>query len=65
MNLLNELKKSYKLRGMPGILSLFRCNEFNKLNYTGARMLDTVYHLISLFGIKTLRFLHYVRDVVF
>ena len=33
MNLLNELRKSDKMRGLPSILSLFR-NEFNKLNNT-------------------------------
>ena len=37
MNLLNELGKSYQIRGLPSILSLFR-NEFNKLYNTGARM---------------------------
>ena len=34
------------MRGLPSILSLFR-NEFNKFNYTGARMLDTIYHMTS------------------
>ena len=36
-NLLNELGKSDKMRGLPIILSLF-CNKFNKFNNTGARM---------------------------
>ena len=49
LNLLNELRKNHKMRGLPSILSLFR-NEFNKLNNTGARMLDSIYHM-------TLRFL--------
>ena len=31
LNLLNELGKSDKMRGLPSILSLFR-NEFNKFN---------------------------------
>ena len=31
------------MRGVLFILSLFR-NEFNKLNNTGARMLDSIYH---------------------
>ena len=39
LNLLNELGKSDKMRGLPSILLLFR-NEFNKFNNTGARMLD-------------------------
>ena len=32
------------MRGLPSILSLFR-NEFNKFNITGARMLDSIYHM--------------------
>ena len=43
-NLLNELRKRYKLRGLQSILSLFR-NEFNKFNNTRARMLDSIYHM--------------------
>ena len=49
LNLLNELWKRDKMRGLPSILSLFR-NEFNKFNNTRARMLDSIYHM-------TLRFL--------
>ena len=37
LNLLNELGKSDKMRGLPSILSFFR-NEFNKFNKTRARM---------------------------
>ena len=37
LNLLNELRKRDKMRGLPSILSLFR-NEFNKFNKTRARM---------------------------
>ena len=33
LNLLNELGKRDKMRGLPSILSLFR-NEFNKFNNT-------------------------------
>ena len=43
LNLLNDLRKSDKMRGLPSILSLFR-NEFNKFNNTGARMLNSIYH---------------------
>ena len=39
LNLLNELRKKGKMRGLLNILSLFR-NEFNKFNNTRARMLD-------------------------
>ena len=42
-NLLNELRKSDKMRGLQRILSLFR-NELNKFNNTGALMLDSIYH---------------------
>ena len=35
LNLLNELGKRDKMRGLPSILSLFR-NQFNKFNITGA-----------------------------
>ena len=42
--LLNELRKSDKMRGLPSILSLF-CNEFNKLNNTRARISDSIYHM--------------------
>ena len=44
LNLLNELRKRDKMRGLPSILSLFH-NEFNKFNNTGARMLDSFYHM--------------------
>ena len=44
LNLLNELWKSDKTRGLPGISSLF-CNEFNKFDKTGARMLDSIHHM--------------------
>ena len=48
LNLLNELKKSDKMRGSQSILSLFR-NELNKFNNTRARMLDSIYHMTSRF----------------
>ena len=46
LNLLNELGKRDKMRGLPSILSLFR-NEFNKFNNTRVRMLDSIYHMIK------------------
>ena len=56
LNLLNELGKKDKMRGLPSILSLFR-NEFNKFNNTRARMLDSIYHMTntlkSHFTVKT------------
>ena len=42
LNLLNKLRKSDKMRGLPSILSLFR-NTLNKFNNTGARILDSIY----------------------
>ena len=44
LNLLNELRKNNKMWGLPSILLLFH-NEFNKLNNTGAWMLDFIYHM--------------------
>ena len=44
LNLFNKLRKRDKLCVLPSILSLFR-NEFNKFNNTGARMLDSIYHM--------------------
>ena len=67
LNLLNELWKRDKMRGLSSILSLFR-NEFNNFNNTGARMLDYNYHmtlalfLFHIFCVKTLGFCH-MRDV--
>ena len=44
LNLLKEMRKRDKMRGLPSILSLFR-NQFNKFNYMGARTLDSIYHM--------------------
>ena len=44
LNLLKELGKRDKMRGLQSISSLFR-NEFNKFNNTRARMLDSIYHM--------------------
>ena len=67
LNLLNELGKIDKMRGLPSILSLFR-NEFNKFNNTRARMLDSIYHMTNSlkfhFWRKNVLFCHYVRNVV-
>ena len=63
LNLSNEFGKRDKMRGLPSILSLFR-NKFNKFNKTGARMLDSFYHITlkllknHIFGVKTSRFCH-------
>ena len=46
LNLLNELGKRDKMRGLSSILSFFH-NEFNKFNNTGARMLDSIYNMTS------------------
>ena len=46
LNLLNELGKRDKMRGLPSILSLFR-NKFNKFNNTRARILDSIYHITN------------------
>ena len=44
LNLLNELGKRDKMRGLSSILSFFR-NDFNKFNNTRARMLVSIYHM--------------------
>ena len=63
VNLLNQLGKSDKMRGLPSILSLFR-KEFNEFNNTEAQMLDSIYHMTfkllknHIFGMKTSGFCH-------
>ena len=44
LNLLNELGRRDKMRGLSSILSLF-LNEFDKFNNTRARVLDFIYHM--------------------
>ena len=50
LNLLHELGKRDKMRGLPSILSLFR-NEFNKFNNTRARMLGPI-HMHKIYTCK-------------
>ena len=67
LNLLNELVKRDKMRGLPSILSLFR-NEFYKFNNTRARMLDSIYHMTNTlksdFWRKIIKFVIILRNVV-
>ena len=58
LNLLNELGKSDKMRGLPSMLSLFR-NGFNKFYNTRARMLDSIYHMTN-----TLKFHFWRKNVI-
>ena len=57
------------MRGLPSILSLFR-DEIYKFNNTGARMLDSIYHITLKFlknhvlGVKTARFCNLLRNVI-
>ena len=44
LNLFNKWRKRDQMRGLASILSLLR-NKFNIFNYTGARMLDSIYHM--------------------
>ena len=44
LNLLIELGKRDKMRGLPSIFTLFR-NELNKFNNTRARMLDSIFQM--------------------
>ena len=69
LNLCNKFGKSDKMGGLPSILLLF-CNKFNKFNNTGARMLDSIYHMTlkliknHISGVKTPRFCHLLRNVI-
>ena len=42
--LLDLSNKLRKMRSLPSVLSIFR-NGFNRFNNTGARMLDSIYHM--------------------
>ena len=70
LNLLNKLGKRDKMRGLSSILSLFR-NKFDKFKNTGARMLDSIYHmilklfLIHIVHIKMLGFCHKCHLITF
>ena len=61
LNLLNNLKKRDKMRGLPSVLSLFR-NSFNKFNKTGSRRLDSFYHMTSKLYIP--RILAWKRNIL-
>ena len=69
LNLLNEARKSDKMRGFPSILSSF-LQRVNKAHNTGARMLDSIYHMtlillkIAFFGVRTSMFGHLLRNVI-
>ena len=68
LNLLNKMRKSDKMGGLPSILSLFR-NKFNKFNNTGAQLLHSIYHmtfkLIKNCPIgETSRFCHFLHNVI-
>ena len=62
-NSLNELGKKIRCEALPSILPVFP-NEFNKLNNTGARMQDYIYHMplkshfINKLCTNTTRFCH-------
>ena len=45
LKLLNELGKKIRCEALPSILSVFP-NKFNKFNNIGARMQDSMYHMI-------------------
>ena len=59
-----------RMRGLPSVLLLLVCNEFSKLNDTGERVLDSIYHMTltllwsSMLVVKMLRFCKYVRKMV-
>ena len=48
LNLLNELRKKDKMLVRQAFFRIF-CSEFDKFNNTGARMLDSIYHMTLKF----------------
>ena len=73
LNLLNELRKSDKMRGLQNCRAFFCSfrNKFNKYNNTGAGISDFIYHMTpnkmtlkSCFGMKSLRICHYYKNKV-
>ena len=72
LNLLNELGKRERMRGLSSILSQCFRNEFNKSNNTGARILDSIYHMAlklpqnRICSVKTSQFCHLLRnDIIY
>ena len=67
LNLLSELRKEIKCEACRAFYLFYR-SEFNKCNNTGARMLDSIYHMAfklflnHFYGVKTLGVCH-MRDV--
>ena len=59
LNLLNELRKRDKMRGLQCIFSLFH-NKFNNINKTRAVMLDSIYHMTVRLTLKS----HFCRKFV-
>ena len=57
LDLLNELRKRDKMRGLLSIISLFP-SEFNKFNNSRARMLHSIYH--NNFDIKITSKYHFL-----
>ena len=63
------MRKIDKMRGLLSNLSLF-LSEFNKFNSTGARILDSFYHMTlkllenRIFGMKMLKFGHPLHNVI-
>ena len=66
LNLLNELGKS---DNFIAFYRFFR-NKFNTFNNTGARMLDSIYHMTlkshqnCIIGVNTSIFCHLLRNVI-
>ena len=57
LNFVNKLRNSDKMRGLSSTFLLL-CKKLNKFNYTGAPMLDSIYHMTlklfrnHIFGLK-------------
>ena len=58
LNLLNELGKRDKIRGLPSILSLFR-NQFDKLNYKISCLILLIHDIMN-----TLKYHFWHKNVI-
>ena len=56
LNLSNELGKRDKMRGLPSIYIFFATSLI--INYTGARMLDSIYHMTNTYIILSLHVMY-------
>ena len=69
LNLLNELRKSDKMRDLSSILSLFPMSLINSIQYKST-MLDSIYHMTlklienRFLAFQTSKFCHLLRNIM-